>query len=81
MTFELYDLLWPYRPFHCTFASLTFQGHPRSKVMAQSESPYMISYLSVINSEALSFTVFEIMAKNVIFDRERSKVKLVYGRL
>ena len=41
----------------------------------------MISYKSVIYSKALSLTVFEIMAKNVIFDLERSKVKLVYGRV
>ena len=35
----------------------------RSKVMAANESPYMISYLSVIQMKSLSVMVFEIVTK------------------
>ena len=45
-------------------ADLTFQGHPRSKVMASNESPYMISYMSVIQPESLSLIVSEINGIN-----------------
>ena len=58
-------------------ADLTFQGHPRSKVMASNESPYMVSYLSVIQPKSLSLMVFEIFAKNILRDLERSKVRFV----
>ena len=38
---------------------LTFEGHPRFKVFLLFESPYMTSYLTVIDTFALSRTVFE----------------------
>ena len=51
---------------------LTFQSHPRSKVIAQNESLHMISYMSVIQTKSV---VFEIMAIKTLFDFSRSKVK------
>ena len=33
------------------------------KVMAPNESPYMISYMSIIEMKSLSLAVFEIIAK------------------
>jgi len=36
---------------------------PRSKVMAPNESPYMVSYMSIIKMKSLSLAVFEIFAK------------------
>ena len=42
--------------------------------MASNESPYMISYLSVIQLKSVSLLVFEILAENQMFDLERSKV-------
>ena len=38
---------------------------PRSKVIAPNESPYMVSYMSIIEMESLSLVVFEIFAKIV----------------
>ena len=37
----------------------------------------MVSYMSIIQPKSVSLIVFEILAKNVMFDLERSKVKLV----
>ena len=54
---------------------LTFQGHPRSKVIAKNESPHMISYLCVIQTKSVSVIVFEIIAIKALFDLSRSKVK------
>ena len=34
-------------------SNLTFQGHPRSKVVAQNEGPYMISNTSVIQVKSV----------------------------
>ena len=39
----------------------TFDLDPRSKVMAPNESPYMISYMSIIQMESLSLMVKEIL--------------------
>ena len=44
-------------------AFLTFDLDPRSKVMAPNESPYMISYMCIIQMKSLSFIVSEIFAK------------------
>ena len=38
---------------------LTFRGHLRSKICSPIESPYMISYLTSIDTLSLSRTVFE----------------------
>ena len=46
------------------FENLTFQGHPRSKVIALNESPYMISYICVIQLKSVSLIFFEIFVKN-----------------
>ena len=59
------------------FACLTFQGHPRSKVIALNESPYMISYMSVIQTKSLSLIVFEIIIENLWHDLSRSVVIFV----
>ena len=54
--FEIFDFkvfrVWPW-PF-------TFGGHPRSKKISLIESPYMIPYLTSIDTFSLSRTVFEI---------------------
>ena len=42
---------------------LTFVHDPRSKVMAPNESPYMISYMYIIQMKSLFLIVFEIFAK------------------
>ena len=42
---------------------LTFDLGPRSKIMAPNESPYMVSYMSIIEMKCLSLVVFEIFAK------------------
>ena len=42
---------------------MTFDLGSRSKVMAPNESPYMISYMSTIQTESISLTVFEIFEK------------------
>ena len=39
----------------------TFDLDPRSKVMAPNESPYMISYMSIIQMESLALMVTEIL--------------------
>ena len=54
--FEIFDFkvlrVWPW--------SLTFRGHPRSKIFQLFESPYMTSYLTPIDTFSLSRNVFEI---------------------
>ena len=54
--FEIFDFkvfrIWPW--------SLTPNGHLRSKKFIPFESPYMISYLTSMDSISLSRTVFEI---------------------
>ena len=40
--------------------SLTFQGHPTSKVISPFESPYMISYLCLIQTMCLKWMVSEL---------------------
>ena len=40
-----------------SFDAMTFDLGPRSKVMASNESPYRISYMSVIQSRSL-FGIF-----------------------
>ena len=54
--FEIFDIkvfrVWP--------RSLTFRGHPRSKIFQLFESSYMTSYLTPIDTFSLSRTVFEI---------------------
>ena len=42
-------------------AFLTFDLDPRSKVMAPNESPYMISYMSIIQMKSLALMVTEIL--------------------
>ena len=42
-------------------AYLTFDLDPRSKVMAPNESPYVISYMSIIQMESLALMVTEIL--------------------
>ena len=49
-----------------TNTHLTFDLEPRSKLNAQNESPYMISYMSAIQSRSLSCIVFEIFKKKCI---------------
>ena len=54
--FEIFDFkvfrVWPW--------PLTFGSHPRSKIFSLIESPYMIPYLTSIDTFSLSRTVFEI---------------------
>ena len=54
--FEIFDFkvlrVWPW--------TLTFRAHPRSKIFSPFESPYMISYLTFIDTFSLSRTVFDI---------------------
>ena len=50
-------------------AFFTFDLDLRSKVMAPNESPYMISYMSTIQMESLSLTLFEIFDK-ISFETE-----------
>ena len=54
--FEIFDFkvfrVWPW--------PLTFRGHLRSNIFSPFESPYMISYLTPIDTSSLSRTVFEI---------------------
>ena len=54
--FEIFDFkvfrVWPW--------PLTFKGHLRSKIFSPFESPYIISYLTSIDTFSLSRTVFEI---------------------
>ena len=47
--------------------------------MALSESSYMISYMSIIEVKLASLIFFEIFAKNLLCDLERSKAKFVNG--
>ena len=53
---EIFDIkhfrVWPW--------SLTSKGHPRSKFCIPFESPYMTSYITLIDTFSLSCTVFEI---------------------
>ena len=59
---EIFDFkvfrVWPW--------PLTFRGHRRSKIFSPFESPYMISYLTSIDTFSLSPTVFEILDFNVL---------------
>ena len=54
--FEIFDFkvfsVWPW--------PLTFRGHLGSKILSLFESPYLTSYLTSIDTFALSRTVFEI---------------------
>ena len=53
--------------------NLTFDLDLRSKVMAPNESPYMISYMSIIQMESLSLMVTEILPffeKGIPTDRQ-----------
>ena len=45
--------------------SLTFQGHPRSKIMAANESWFTNSYMFVIQTKSLSLIVFGIFTKKL----------------
>ena len=60
--FEIFDFkvvrfrLWP----------LTLRGHRRSKIFSLFDSPYMISYLTSIDTFPLSCTVFEIFDFKVV---------------
>ena len=38
--------------------SLTFQGHPRSNIIAYNESQCMIPYMCIIETMSISVTVF-----------------------
>ena len=51
-----------------TNTHMTFDLEPRSKLNAQNESPYMVSYMSAIQSKSLSCIVFEIFKKKCISD-------------
>jgi len=44
---QVYDLTWELMG-NGNYLDLTFQGHPRSKVMVPNESPYATSYMSPI---------------------------------
>ena len=63
------DIFLPYRTFLKVFDfkalrawpwPLTFRGHLSSKIFLPLESPYMISYLTSIDTFSLSRTVFQI---------------------
>jgi len=57
-------------------AFLTFDLDLRSKVMAPNESPYMISYMSIIQMESLALMVTEILPffqKGVPTDRQTDR--------
>ena len=60
--FEIFDFkvfrVWPW--------PLTFRGHLKSKIFSLFESPYMISYLTSINTFSVSRTVFEIMPVKIL---------------
>ena len=55
--FEIFDFkvfrVWPW--------PLNFRGDPRSKICLPFQSPYMLSYLTLIGTFSLSRTVFEIL--------------------
>ena len=58
-------------------AYLTFDLGSNSKVMPPNESPYMISYMTTMQTESLSLIVFEIFLKNTHMNFDlvsRSKV-------
>ena len=46
-------------------AFLTSDLRPRSKVMAPSESPYMISYISAIQMGSLTLVICDIFEKQI----------------
>ena len=58
-------------------SSLIFQGHPRSNFIASNESPYMISYMSVIQTKSVSVIVFEIsqLKHYLTFQGQRSNLR------
>ena len=60
--FEIFDFkvfrVWPW--------PLTPKGHPGSEKIIPFESPYMISYLTSMNTISLSRTVFEIMPVKIL---------------
>ncbi len=47
--------------------TLTFQGHPRSKVMSSVEPQYVITYITSVLTNSLRWTVNEIWAFLYIF--------------
>ena len=47
-------------PTHLDLSTLTFRGHPRSKIISLFESPYMTSYSTSNHTFSLSRTVLEI---------------------
>ena len=49
----------------------TVQGHPRSMVMVPIGSPLVVSYLTSIVSNVVSFTVFVIFLAEVLWPRSR----------
>ena len=61
--------------------TLTFRGHLGSKIYSTFESPYMISYLTSIDTGSLSGTVFEIFDfKILVFDLDLWPQKVTQGR-
>ena len=54
--FEIFD----FKGFRVWSWPLTFRGDPRSKIFSLFESPYMTSYLTLIDTFSLSRNVFEI---------------------
>ena len=81
--FEIFDFkvfrVWPW--------PLTFRGHLRSKIFLPFDSPYMTSYLTLIDTFTLSRTVFEIFDFKVsrvwpwpltFRDHQRSKIFLPF---
>ena len=53
----------PYKGIRLVPWHLTSKGHLRFKVMTPNESPYMVSYMSIIEMKSLSLVVFEIFVK------------------
>ena len=80
---QIFYLLWEYwkttNVFEI-FAKISFWPlnlGPSSKVMAPNESPYLVSYMSIIERMSLSLIVFEIFAKIAFWPPDlgpRSKV-------
>ena len=55
--------VWPCMVFKIFAKNSILTSWPRSKVMAPNESPYMVSYMSIIELKSLSLVVYEIFAK------------------
>ena len=81
--FEIFD----FKVFRVWLWPLTFRGHLRSKIFLPFESPYITSYLTLIDIFTLSRTVFEIFDFKVFRvwpwpltfrDHQRSKIFLLF---